>query len=226
MLDINQLSEAEKEALKADLLKDEQHKKELKKKEIDNYKQLVHQTVNSSMKELQTASALLSQSKANIFNSFSALVALKKELFEFSDTQRSHTFTNNEGQSIEIGYRVIDGWDDTSDVGIAKINGYVESLATSEETSKLVKMINSLLKKDSKGNLKASRVLELQNLAEEINDPIFTEGVELLRASYKPSFSAYYIEAHQKDGEGKKQNIPLSITSVGFPEGEKINIKF
>ncbi len=219
MIDITKLSESEKKALKADLFHDEKENEKQRKKEVESYKQLVKRTVENNIAELVQASAALASVKAKVFLDFSTLVDLKKELFDYKDGQKSHTFSTAEGQTVEIGFRTTDGWDDTVDVGIEKINEYMESLSTSEETANLVKIINSLLKKDAKGNLKANRVLDLQNLADEIGNDKFRDGVETIRAAYQPNRSAYYIEAYYKHAvTGARVSIPLSITSVGFPE--------
>ena len=223
MIDINNLSEEEKQQLKERLQEEDRFKEEQRKKEIESYKRLVNETVLSCLKELKEASSTLATTKVNVYNSFATLVDMKKELFGYKSEQRSHTFTSEDGQSIIIGNRTTDGWDDTIEAGIFKINDFMDSLATSDETAKLVKIINSLLKKDAKGNLKANRVLDLQNLADEINNPVFSEGVEIIRAAYKPSRSAFFIEATSKDELGKNRNVPLSITSVDFPEGTNLN---
>ncbi|MGQ2119123.1 DUF3164 family protein, partial [Ornithobacterium rhinotracheale] len=68
------------------------------------------------------------------------------------------------------GFRIIDGWDDTVTAGIDKVREFIASLAKDEATGKLVRAVNQLLKKDAKGNLKASRVLELTKLAEDFNN--------------------------------------------------------
>jgi len=195
------------------------------KAEREVYKETVGKTVAGTIKEMETISSMLSQAKANVFNNFSALLELKKELYGYKEGQQSHSFTNALGQTIEVGFRQIDGWDDTVDAGVAKVNEYIESLATSEETAKLVKFIQRLLKKDQKGNLKSSRVLELRNLADEVNNPLFTDGVQIIQEAYKPVRSAYFIEASYKDDTGKKSSVPLSITTVDFPEGFEVNTK-
>jgi hypothetical protein len=224
MIDTSKLTAEERKQLLADLQAEETAKQQAQKAEREVYKETVGKTVAETIKEMENISSLLSRAKANVFNNFSALLEMKKELYGYKEGQQSHTFTNALGQSIEVGFRQIDGWDDTVEAGIAKVNDYIDSLATNEETAKLVKFIQRLLKKDQKGQLKSNRVLELQNLAEEINSQLFTDGVNIIREAYKPVRSAYFIEASYKDETGKKQAVPLSITNVGFPEGLEINL--
>ncbi|MBI9065428.1 MAG: DUF3164 family protein [Marinilabiliaceae bacterium] len=222
-IDLDQLTPAQEEALLQKLQAKQAAEAANVKAEREIYKETVGKTVAETIKEMEVISSMLSRSKANVFNNFSALLEMKKELYGYKEGQQSHTFTNALGQSIEVGFRQIDGWDDTVDAGIAKVNEYIDSLATNEETGKLVKFIQNLLKKDAKGNLKANRVLELKNLAESVNSPLFTDGVQIIQEAYKPVRSAYFIEASYKDDTSKKCSVPLSITTVDFPEGFEVN---
>ncbi|KQX14435.1 hypothetical protein ASC72_18945 [Flavobacterium sp. Root420] len=71
-------------------------------------------------------------------------------------------------------------------IGIEKVQNYISSLSTSKGTPSLVKIVFNFLKKDAKGNLKGSRVLELQKLTKEFNIEEFTDGVEIIASSFKP----------------------------------------
>jgi len=221
-MNVLQLSRAERNQLFNELMAQENAEKKQLKEQRDAYKLLVNDVVEDASKKLEQVSLYLSEVKAEIFNSFAALVDLKKELYGYKDGQKSHSFTNNNGQTIEIGCRVTDGWDDTIDAGISKVNEYIDSLATNQETAQLVRMIQGLLKKDMKGNLKANRILELQKMADEIENPLFSEGVDIIRTAYKPVRTAYFVEGRYKDNTGKNRNHPLSITSAEFPLGADV----
>jgi len=222
-MDVQTMSATERKKLLKQLQLEEQKELDATKRERDLYKETVAKTVTETIKKMQNVSSLLSKAKADVFNDFSALLELKKDLYGYKEGQQSHSFTNDEGQTIEVGCRIIDGWDDTVEAGVAKVNQYIDSLVTDQQTAKLVKAIQSLLKKDAKGNLKANRVLELRNLAEELDNPIFTDGVEIINQAYKPVRSAFFVEARFKDNTGKNQSVPLSITSVDFPMGVEVN---
>jgi hypothetical protein len=222
-VDVKKLSAEDRAKLFEQLEAENKAENNRLKQERDNYKELVHKTVTDSAKKLMNLSSVISHAKADVFNDFSTILKMKQELYSIKPGQQSHDFTNKEGMTITIGSRVIDGWDDTVDSGIAIVSKYIESLATSPETAKLVHIIHQLLRKDAKGNLKANRVLELQKLADELDDPTFTEGVDIIRSAYQPVRSAFFIEASYKDNVGKRVGIPLSITSVPFPEGVEVN---
>ena len=67
---------------------------------------------------------------------------------------------------------------------------------------------------DEAGNLKASRVLQLQKMAEETGDERFIEGVRIIQESYQPTPSKDYIRAAVRDESGAWVPIPLSMTDV------------
>lgn len=219
MIEIDNLTREQITALEQQIAAKKQAEKDRIAQERANYKDLVSKTVREQIIDLQTVSNLLSLTKAQIFGSFASLVELKNELYGVKSGQQSHTFTDEAGNSITIGFRVIDRFDDTLDMGIACVREYINSLAIDENTSKLVDMINNLLKKDAKGNLKPNRILDLQNLADEIKSESFYKGVEIIRTSYKPIRSALFVEAEVLDAIGTKQSVALSITSADFPEG-------
>jgi len=209
--------------LKAADLKAELKRRE-NEKEADRtaYKELVEQTVPKAIFKLCTASEIMSNAKTEAFKMFEVALKLKAEVYGIKDKQMSHTFSDDKSE-ITIGYRITDGWDDTVNAGVAKVEKYISSLAKSPETASLVSIVFRLLKKDAKGNLKGSRVLELLQFAKEANDEELTDGVNIIADSYKPVKSVWFIDAALIGEDGKKTNIPLSMSSVDFSKGYKFN---
>lgn len=182
------------------------------------YKELVEQAVPKAIFTLCAASEMISNAKTNAFKFFEDILKLKADVYGIKEKQQSHTFSYKGGE-ITIGYRVTDGWDDTVSAGIAKVEKYISSLATNESTAALVEIVFNLLKKDAKGNLKGSRVLELQQLTKKFDDAEFTDGVNIISEAYKPIRSVWFIEASLIGDDGTKTPIPLSASSVDFSQG-------
>ena len=226
-IDLDTLTPVQLEELENQLTAKKLANAERIRKERESYKGIVSQTVKEQFLKLQNLSSELSLIKADIFGQFASIIELKNELYGAKSGQQSHTFTDDDGRSISIGYRQIDAFDDTLDMGIAKVRAFIDSLAVDENSAKIVELVNRLLKKDSKGNLKASRVLDLQNLAAKEQNPLLIEGVNIIREAYKPTRSSIFIEAEFKDIDqtGKSVPVPLSITSVDFPEGTNIRME-
>jgi hypothetical protein len=214
-MDLSKLSAAD---LKAEL----QRRDNLKEADRSAYKELVEQTVPKAVFKLCAASEILSNAKTEAFKFFEDVLKLKAEVYGIKEKQMSHTFSDNKSE-ITIGYRINDGWDDTVNAGVAKVEKFITSLAKDKETAALVSMVFNLLKKDAKGNLKGSRVLELKKLTKEFNDEEFTDGVNIIADSYKPVKSVWFIEAALINEDGSKTSIPLSMSSVEFSQGYTFN---
>jgi hypothetical protein len=138
------------------------------------------------------------------------------------EKQKSHTFSTDK-EEIQIGYRINEGWDDTVTAGIQKVENYISSLSKTPETATLVSMLFNMLKKDAKGNLKGSRVLELQKAAADSKNDEFIDGVAIIASAYKPVRSSWFIEASLINDDGTKTPVPLSMSSVGFSANYKFD---
>lgn len=190
--------------------------KEERKQNLDTFNAMIDEQIACTIPELKDISEQLSSVKKTVFKNFRALLEMKKDIMKMTkDGQRSHTFTSSDGQSrIELGFYQLDNYRDTVNDGIALVKDYITSLAETDETKALVDMVLKLLSKDQKGNLKASRVLQLRQIAEQINNDRFTEGVEIIMNSYAPIASKQFIRAFIKGEDGEWLPIPLSITDA------------
>lgn len=193
-----------------------------KNEDRETYKALVLETVPKAMFQLCAASEVISEAKTKTFQFFEQVLDLKNQVYGLKEKQQSHTFST-EKEEITIGYRINEGWDDTVTAGISKVEKYIASLSKTPETATMVSMLFTMLKKDSKGNLKGSRVLELQKAAADSKDEEFIDGVAIIAGAYKPVRSSWFIEASLIDEDGSKTNVPLSMSSVGFSADYKFN---
>lgn len=218
LVDITQLTAAEKDALKKQFADEAAAEERAKQSDREAYKQLVEETVPKALFRLATASEMLTNAKTDTYKFFEDVLSLKEKAYGIKEGQMSHTFKCDTGEII-IGFRINDGWDDTVNAGIAKVNKFIGSLAKDENTAKLVDVVFSLLKKDAKGNLKSNRVLELQKLTKEFDNEEFTDGVDIISKAFKPTRSSWFIEAALIKENGEKVNIPLNISSVDFAAG-------
>lgn len=216
-VDLKNLTAEQKKELFEEMKKEEAMKKKEKAEARESYKNIVAETVEKNFKTLKEVSGMLAKVKKSVFEDFATALKLKEELYGIKENQQSHTFTTAEGLSITIGHRVTDSFDDTVHVGIEKVKAYI-SKVTLGEKAELEELINLLLKKDKNGNLKASRVLELERTAEKINDEELKDGVQIIREAYKPAKSSTFVEASYKDEQGRKVYIPLSIVNADMEE--------
>ena len=213
-MNLENMTAEEKKILKKQLLEEEKQKKVERKAKIEAYKNLVDETVINSIDKIKNISAQIMMSKKEVFDDFKSIMELKAELYGVKDNQQSHTFTTSDGKiSITLGNRMLDSFDDTVHTGIEKVKNYIYRVVQ-DENSQLLEIVNLLLKKDKNGNLKASRVMELERIAGNIDDAELSEGVQIIKEAWKPQKSKTFIEAYYKDENGNKINIPLSMTTV------------
>lgn len=215
-MDISKLTAEQREALKAQLVAEEQAEKERKENERETYKAMVDQVTTDVFEKLQAVSVLLTDAKLQVFDAYKTLLEMKQELYGYKATQQSHTFTTADGGiSITIGHRVVDDYDDTVDVGIAKVTEFVGSLAKDEQSRALVDTVMRLVQKDSKGRLNIGRVVQLELLGERLGNADFKEAISIIKASYRPKKTRSFIEAYFKGEDGEQVSLPLAISSVG-----------
>ena len=213
-LDFNNLTAEEKEKMRKAVLEEEKQKETKRKEKIEDYKTLVDETVIKAMKKVKEVSEQIAMTKKEVFDDFKSITELKAELYGVNDKQQSHTFTSSDGKfTITLGHRMLDSFDDTVHSGIEKVKSYIYK-SVQDENSHLLEIVNLLLKKDKNGNLKASRVMELEKIAGNIDAPELTEGVQIIKEAWKPQKSKTFIEAYYRDENGNKVNIPLSMTTV------------
>lgn len=214
-MDISNLTAEQRAALKAQIEAEERAESQKRQDSIDAYKQMVDEFCSDTFERMKKISELLRTEKERVFAAADLLIEQKEALFKTKQDRHSNQFTTADGKyTVALGYRTNDGWDDTVDVGIAKVKEYLKSLTTTDEGAKAVDIIMKLLAKDKKGNLKASAMIQLEQHASKNGDPLFIEGVQIIRDAYRPVDSCQFISVSWKDDNGVKHTLPLSLSSM------------
>ncbi|HEY5509047.1 MAG TPA: DUF3164 family protein [Paludibacter sp.] len=218
-IDLNKLTPGQRIQLAKELEDAKKAEKQAIKNTRQTYKTLVSDTVKDLFKPLVGLSKHCLNIKKLVFDSFDAIIEMKEDIYGVKEGQQSHTFTDLDGTiSIKIGYRVTDAYDDTFSVGMTKVNNYMIRLAGTEGGEKLQRIISALMKTDSKGNPKPSRVLELRQYANEEQDEELNDGVHVIEESYKPVKSCQFVEVKFKDEDNRWHSLPLSISAFDLDE--------
>lgn len=214
-MDISKMTSAERAELMAQLEAEERAEKQKRENDIAAYKNSVDEFCRGKFARLQALSNEMRRLKEEIFNDAETLITLKEELFRTKCDRRSDTFTTSDGRiTISLGNRTNDGWDNTVEVGIAKVKEYLQSLAKDEDGAKMFEVVMKLLAKDRKGNLRAGAMIQLEQHARRFGDPLFIEGVEIIRQSYRPVDSCQFVSASWKDDHGIRHTLPLSLAAM------------
>lgn len=184
------------------------------------YKELVAEALPVQMAALIALSAQLSEIKQQVFSTFGTIVETKKDVFGCKGDKalKTHTFSDS-NYRLTIGFREVDGWDDTVSEGIEKITNVIDAMGVDKNSKGLAKAVLNLLRKDGKGNLRASSVLALEKLQSTFDNPEFTDGVKIISDAYRPQRSCWFIECYQRNSVEEWVGVPLSMAAVDFPVG-------
>ena len=212
-MDITKLSAEERAQLRAQLEAQDAAEKQKRIDDMNAYKSLVEGFCHRTKDKLLALSGMMRQHKDQVFEDVETIIQLKETLYNTKVGRHSNTFTAD-GITVSLGRRTVDGWDDTVEVGIAKVKEFLSTLAKDEDSAKLFQAVMKLLSKDRKGNLKASAMLQLEKYAAEWNNPTFSEGVTIIRQAYSPVETCDFISVSYKDEEGKTHSIPLSLAAM------------
>ena len=180
------------------------------------YGQMVDEEIEQALPMLRELSGDIRTVKEQVLDNFRQILDMKADVLKRTkDGQKSHTFTNSTGDKrITIGRCVVDGWRDTVEDGIAIVKEAVMGLFKDDETKAMINQIMRLIARDQNGNLKASKVLQLDTLAEELHNERLNEGIAIIKESYIPNLSKTYIRAEWKDDNGVWRYVPLGMTEA------------
>ena len=206
---------AEYEAYKA--AKEKKAAEQKRKEDRKTYADLVDAEVEKSIPALLALSGDIKEVKQTILDNFKTALEMKSDVLGLTkDTQKSHTFTTSDNKKrIIIGRHCCDGWKDTVNDGVAIVKEACLSLIKDDTTKALVNQIMRLLSRDSAGNLKAAKALQLRKLASDLNNDRLTEGITIIEEAYIPSMSRTYIYAEiYNEDKGAWERVPLGMTEA------------
>lgn len=214
-MDISKLTSEERDSLLSQLKAEKQLEAQRLEQERETYKRIKDEAVKEAFAQLSELSATMTRLKEQIFERFNTVIDLKDELYKTKSDRQSDTFTTEDNSvSIKLGNRINEGWDDTVDVGVQRVKDFLKTLAKDEESGALVETVMRLLSKDRKGNLKASKVLELEQMANKSKNEAFIEGIQIIKDAYRPVPSVQFIEVRYKDFNGNVISLPLSMAAI------------
>lgn len=206
---------AEYEAYKA--AKEKKAAEQKRKEDRKAYADLVDGEVEKAMPLLLGLSGDIASAKKTVLDNFKTALEMKSDVLGLTkDTQKSHTFTTSDNKKrIIIGRHCCDGWKDTVNDGVAIVKEATLSLVKDDTTRALVNQIMRLLSRDSAGNLRAAKALQLRKLANELNNDRLNEGITVIEEAYIPTMTRTYIYAEiYNDEKGAWERVPLGMTEA------------
>jgi hypothetical protein len=177
------LSPEQRKALVAEANAEEKKRKTDYSANAQSYKDLSVEFVNRNIDIFVHRKNAIDEDINKLFADYSTILELKAMVYgEKSKLQDSHTSTLPDGSaSITIGNNVSIGFDGTEKIGIQGIKDYIATFADSDEnTTKLTKMVNVLLKPNKLGMLNPSNIIQLNSLRAELESVEFNENLDII----------------------------------------------
>lgn len=217
MIDTKKLTPEERKALLAELAGDEIANKVKRKEDLKTFKSLSAEFVQTNIDKLIGHRSTTGDLIAEMFKGYKTILDLKESLYGVKEKQESHTSTLEDGSaSITIGYNVNIGFDGTESAGIEKIKNFLISLSTDEENNvKLTKAVHRLLKPKAKtGQFNPSSIIELSNMRDDFNHPLFDEGLDIIMAAQQKRKNSMFVSGWKfvPDGDGKPVKIEFRFS--------------
>jgi hypothetical protein len=214
---LENLTPEQKAALIEELKAEQINAQKKKEADIESYKGMQDSLVAEFLPSLLGFSKEQKAIISRTFESFNTLITLKKELYNTKESQDSHTFTARDGSgSITVGFNSIIGFDGTETAGVHKVKEFIATLSADDENREILAgLVNTFMKADRKGNLNPTRIAELCNKKSEINDPLFSDGIDtIVRAQFKTRTSMFVKGWQRTIGDdGKEVKITFSISA-------------
>lgn len=164
-MDLSALTPEQKKALKEQLQAEERAEEARKQNERKAYKDLVDITVENSAKKLIALSCEMQRIKQEIFQECATLIKSKNELFKTKGDRKSDTFTTSDNKyRLSLGNRTNEGWDDTVDAGLEKIEDFLSTLISDERVRLLFLPSAASWLRTRKAALRQTRFLNLNSL--------------------------------------------------------------
>jgi hypothetical protein len=182
-MDITTLSAKEKRNLFKQLEAEQRDERKKKEAAVAEYKKSQDDLVAKLLPGLIGFYDKQKELVNDTITQFAGLVTAKNYLFTVKDGgQDSHTFTARDGSgSITIGHNVTIDFDGTEAAGVQKVRQFIATLgANDSKRAMLADLLNTFMKPDKKGNLNPTRITELVNKKAEIDNPLFSEGIEII----------------------------------------------
>lgn len=223
---LDQYSPEDLEKMEAFFLARASQKAESMDRRKDDYVEVRDNMIDNLLEKFIALNKELMERKKESWSELNTLITLKEEAFGTTDTpQKSHTFTHSNNKTrVMVQEAAIVTFDDTAANGAAKIKQFIKTLTTAE-TSDIIEMVMNLLGPDKEGNLNPRKMITLFamkdkraiRLAKEgkLIEPLFDEGVEIIRKAMRFDYNATYIDVQRRrGGDNKWESIKLNFASM------------
>ena len=162
--------------------------------------------INNQLKDFKT---LMQATCEEAFNAFMASKDVKKE------TKGNYTWFNfNRTIKIEVNISEPIKFDDlTIQAAKAKLDEFLQHEIESKNDY-IKDMIIQSFETQRTGQLDVKDVMKLTKFKARVNNPLFSEAIDLINSAIRKPQSKTYFRIWLKDADGKYNNIDLNLSSI------------
>ncbi|WP_218050446.1 DUF3164 family protein [Bacteroides faecis] len=213
-MDIDKLSEKERDLLLAKLAADKKRKELAKRK---NYQKLrtkflssVEKRIRKYVKDGQELKEWLRLESESYYNALKEYGELKR------DEQLGFT-VNNDTFRVQVKGNRVKRFDERADVAEKRLIDYLEKWIARKgegEKNPIYKLAMSLLQRNESGDLDYKSISRLYELEEDFSDPEYTSIMQLFRESNTVEGTVIRFYFEDKDVSGKWKRIEPSFNQM------------
>lgn len=219
MVNIQKLTPEEKQALREQLLAEEQQNAKANK---EAYEAMRSEKVTELCLGAIAHLHALSEFKRKAFSDVGSMLDLLKELGQVKRTGANVSLRTDDGK-FEITYKThkIHVFNELSKVAEEKIRQFL-----AEELKGLnpavVKLVESLIDRSSSKNneLDINQIQKLYKMEEDFSNQNWKDGIRLMKESYVPSHTKAYINFYEILPSGAKKLISLDFAAIDVEQPE------
>ena len=215
-VNLKSLSESEREELMNQLAKEEKAKRLERSKKRKTYEKNREKRIQKAIKGVSRIEQLICDFKEEIGTMMAEQHA---ELDEFGmiplKSKGGFSIISNDGNFKITRSRDTDPkWDETAIKGASLIKEFLVKQGEHQGDPSIHNLLMSLLQKNEQGDLEFSKVMLFLQHEDSFQDPMWVEGLRLLKEGYRVEFKKFGYQFFKKDPEGKFKAISINFSNL------------
>lgn len=215
-VNLKELSEKERTDLMVQLQREEKAKQTVLQKQRKNYEKQRERRIQRGFKGVVRLESQMSSFKEEISK---MMAEQHTELDEFGlipkKSKGGFSIISKDGNFKITRSRDTDSkWDETAIKGVSLIKEFLVKTGQSQVDKVIYELLMGFLAKNDQGDLEFSKVMLFLQHEESFTDPMWKEGLRLLRKGYHVEFKKFGYQFFQKNNEGKFKAISINFSNL------------
>lgn len=216
MTNTKSIEEMSPEELEAILKEKKKAQRAAQSKRERDYERKKDNFVLSTVQQFQSIQEMLRNTKHEVVSRGNALFDELHEIYERDKKDiKQFSLVSADGlHKVVIERAERQGFNEKAEIAIDKIKDILRNKFAARNQV-MYRVIDGILMKNKKGDYDERLVSKLRKFEPEIDDPKFSEALDLLSQSFVLTGTALYVRAyHKRDLDGKWEDITVQFSSL------------